>query len=105
MNRKASENMGKKAQETAEKTYVLKEAPRVRSDTFAECYANHCEVVRTPWDLQITFCKIVTPKPGEIALEERATIVLPYGQAKSLAKTLQDQLEQHEAKHGEIQLP
>ena len=76
--------------------------PIVRSETFAEVYANYVSFAASAWDMTIMFGRTVADDPRNPRIEQRASISLSPQTAKVMAHILLRNIENYEAQYGEI---
>jgi hypothetical protein len=78
---------------------------RSKAGWFCECYANHSEFMRTPWDIQLRFSKILHSAKDGGRIEEQCAVTMTYAHAKTMVGVLTQLLQDYEEREGEIILP
>lgn len=69
-------------------------------------YANNANLAIAPWDVRFIFSEIVTTsKPGEVANELKAHVVMTPAHAKAMINALVQTINAYEKQFGEIKMP
>jgi len=70
---------------------------RVGDENVPTFYANHMNVIVTPWDMRIRFSQIESASKDGLMLRDVASVFLSPGQAQSLRKLLNENAASHDA--------
>jgi Protein of unknown function (DUF3467) len=90
--------------EEQSRTREVTDLPVIRSEAFAEVYANYVSFAASAWDMTVMFGRTVADDPRNPRIEQRASVSLSPQTAKVLAHMLLDHIQRYEQQYGEIRL-
>lgn len=79
----------------------------VQSSDFHSVYSNNVSIIMSFFDLYMTFGEVrnLNPEDGMLTVDQKVRVALAVTHAKVLFLALAQQIQQYEAKFGQIHLP